>query len=188
MWTADHTCGRREAVDESGEQPEEQPNGLETMVGSERPRALPKRQSGRNGEERNGSKRQEEEKKATRCTLSFTSQPQPQAAAATAAVRLQRRADQLKDLIGAVQACVEGFQSDTGEMSQLDEWVREPTDVLDAAENSTRTETVVGQICERVRSQMTVAKDAMKFSAVECPLRCESLGSRLRALHWLETC
>ena len=27
MWTADHTCGRREAVDESGEQPEEQPNG-----------------------------------------------------------------------------------------------------------------------------------------------------------------
>ena len=22
MWTADHTCGRRESVDESGEQPE----------------------------------------------------------------------------------------------------------------------------------------------------------------------
>ena len=32
MWTADHTCGRREAVDESGEQPEEQPNRPVMMV------------------------------------------------------------------------------------------------------------------------------------------------------------
>ena len=76
MWTADHTCGRREAVDESGEQPEEQPNRLETMMRSERPRALPKRQRGRQGEERNGIKERRGEKKATHCTSSSTLQPQ----------------------------------------------------------------------------------------------------------------
>ena len=36
MWTADHTCGRCEAVDENGEQPEEQPNRLETNDGGRR--------------------------------------------------------------------------------------------------------------------------------------------------------
>ena len=47
MWTADHTCGRREAVDESGEQPEGQPNRLAMTPGSKkRPRAKPKRQEG----------------------------------------------------------------------------------------------------------------------------------------------
>ena len=50
VWTADHTCGRREAAGESGEQPEEQPNRLETMMGSDRPSVKPKRQRGRNGE------------------------------------------------------------------------------------------------------------------------------------------
>ena len=50
MWTADHTCGRREAVDESGEQPEGQPNRFGMTIGSKRPRASPKRQRGRNGE------------------------------------------------------------------------------------------------------------------------------------------
>ena len=52
MWTTDHTCGRREAVDESGEQPEEQPNRLVTMKGSKRPRVFPKRQRERQGEEK----------------------------------------------------------------------------------------------------------------------------------------
>ena len=42
MWTADHISRRREAVDESGEQPEKQPNRLAVMTGSKRPRALPK--------------------------------------------------------------------------------------------------------------------------------------------------
>ena len=76
MWTADRTCGRREAVDESGEQPEEQPNRLETMTGSERPSALPKRQRGRQREERNGSKKRRGEQKTTHCTSSSTSQTQ----------------------------------------------------------------------------------------------------------------
>ena len=39
MWTAD-TCGRREAVDERGEQPEGQLNRLAMTIGSKRPRAL----------------------------------------------------------------------------------------------------------------------------------------------------
>ena len=54
MRTADHTCGRREAVDGSGELPEEQPNRLERVTGSERPRALLKRQKGRRGKEVGG--------------------------------------------------------------------------------------------------------------------------------------
>ena len=99
-------CGQRtthadsETVDESGEQPEEQPNRLETVTGSKRPRALPKRQRRRNGEGRNGSKGELKKKKATLCTLSSTSQPQRQqlqqppspAAAATAGatMRLQQ--------------------------------------------------------------------------------------------------
>ena len=45
MLTADRTSGRRETVDESGEQPEEQPNRLETVVGLRRPRE-PKRLRG----------------------------------------------------------------------------------------------------------------------------------------------
>ena len=93
MWTADHTCGRREGADESGEQPEEQPNRLETMTGSERPRAVPKRQRGGQGEEGNGTKERRGEKKATHCTSSSTLQtqktPTTAAAAATAAMRLQ---------------------------------------------------------------------------------------------------
>ena len=36
--------------------------------------------------------------------------------------------------------------------------------------------------CCTVRTD--VAEDATEFSAVKGPLRCESLGSRLRALHW----
>ena len=76
MWAADHTCGRRESADESGEQPEEQPNRLETMTGSERPRAVPKRQRERQGEEGNGTKERRREKKATHCTSSSTLQTQ----------------------------------------------------------------------------------------------------------------
>ena len=76
MLTADHACGLRETVDESGEQPEGQPNRLAMMIGSRRPRAQPKRQRVRNGEGRNGSKGQTERKKATQCTLSSTSQAQ----------------------------------------------------------------------------------------------------------------
>ena len=48
-------------------------------------------------------------------------------------------------------------------MSQLDEWVREPADVLDAAGNSTQTETVAGQICEKARSQMTAVRECSVF-------------------------
>ena len=49
MWTTDHTNGRREAVDEHGEQPEGQPYGLAMTTGSKRPRVWLKRQRGRNG-------------------------------------------------------------------------------------------------------------------------------------------
>ena len=55
MWTADHTCGRREGVDETGEQQEGQPNRLATMTGSQRPGALPKRQRGEKMEKRTNS-------------------------------------------------------------------------------------------------------------------------------------
>ena len=66
VWTTDHTCGRREAVEECGEQPRE-------------PRGKRARQNGSQGEKgRNGSKRQRGEKKATPYTLSFTFQPQQQ--------------------------------------------------------------------------------------------------------------
>ena len=51
MWTADRTCERREGVDESGEQPEGQPNRLVMTTGSKRPGAQPKRQRRRRGEE-----------------------------------------------------------------------------------------------------------------------------------------
>ena len=81
MWTADHTCGRREAVDESGEQPEEQPNRFVTMKGSKRPRVLPKRQRGRSGEE----KKEEKDRTnsgvkilCTSCCTLQTQQPQQQ--------------------------------------------------------------------------------------------------------------
>ena len=50
VWTADHTWGRREAVDECGEQPEGQPNRLAFTIGSNRPRAQPERQRRRSGE------------------------------------------------------------------------------------------------------------------------------------------
>ena len=40
MWTTDHTCGLREAVDERGQQPEGPPSGLAMMIESKRPRAL----------------------------------------------------------------------------------------------------------------------------------------------------
>ena len=49
MWTADHTCGRREAVDESGEQPEERPNRLVTVTGSERPQSFAEEAKGETG-------------------------------------------------------------------------------------------------------------------------------------------
>ena len=48
--------GRREGVDESGEQSEGQPNRPATTTGSKRPRALPKRQRERNGEEQKEEK------------------------------------------------------------------------------------------------------------------------------------
>ena len=93
MWTADHTCGRREAVDESGEQPEEQPNRPETVTGSERPRALSKRQRGRQGRERNESKGEPEEDSNTLHVIfhlaNATTPTTAAAAAATAAMRLQ---------------------------------------------------------------------------------------------------
>ena len=68
MWTADHTCGRREAVDESVEQPEEQPNRLAMMTRSKRPRALPKRQRVRNGEEKREEKDRTNSAVKTLCT------------------------------------------------------------------------------------------------------------------------
>ena len=64
VWTTDHTCGRREAVDERGEQPR----------GQRGKRARPNMSQEKKG--RNGSKGQRGEKKATHCTSSSTSQPQ----------------------------------------------------------------------------------------------------------------
>ena len=74
----DHTCGRREAVDEPGEQPEKLPNRLMMTTESKRPGVLPKRQKERNGEEGSGSKGEIEGKKATPGMLSSTSLQQPQ--------------------------------------------------------------------------------------------------------------
>ena len=71
MWTADHTCGRREDVDES-EQPEEQPNRLETMTRSKRPRVLPKRQRGRSGEEKKEEKNRTDSAVKILCTSCYT--------------------------------------------------------------------------------------------------------------------
>ena len=78
VWTADHTCRRREAVDKSGEQQEGRPNRPAMDTGSKRSRAQPKRLRGRNGEGRNGSKGEIEEKRATPCTPCCTYQQQPQ--------------------------------------------------------------------------------------------------------------
>ena len=90
MLTTGHTCGRREAVDKSGEQPEGQPNRLATMTGSKRPRVLPKRHRERRGEE----ERDRQNKQCNENTLHLvltTATPTAAAAtaAATAAVRLQ---------------------------------------------------------------------------------------------------
>ena len=52
VWIADHACGRREGVDESGEQPEKQPNRLATMTGLKKPGVLPKRQRREMGKKR----------------------------------------------------------------------------------------------------------------------------------------
>ena len=68
MWTADHTCGRREGVDGSGEQPEGQPNRLATMTGSKRPRVFPKVQRVRNGEEKKEEKDRRNSAVNTLCT------------------------------------------------------------------------------------------------------------------------
>ena len=65
MWTADHTCG---AVDESGEQPEEQPNRLETVTGSERPRVLPKQRE-RKGKEMGARENQKRREQHLACFL-----------------------------------------------------------------------------------------------------------------------
>ena len=58
--TDPHMRTAPEAVDESGEQPEEQPNRLVTMKGSKRPRVLPKRQRERRGEEKKRRERQKQ--------------------------------------------------------------------------------------------------------------------------------
>ena len=76
VWTADHTCRRREAVDESGEQPEGRPSRSAMETGSQRSRAQPKGQRGRKGEGSNGSKGEMEEKKAIPCTSYSTFPPQ----------------------------------------------------------------------------------------------------------------
>ena len=63
MWTTDHTCGRREAVDEHGEQPEGRPNRPVMKIGSKRPRAWPKRQRGRNGKKGMGARENQKRRK-----------------------------------------------------------------------------------------------------------------------------
>ena len=68
MRTADHICGRGEDVDGSGEQPEEPSNKLAMMTGSKRPRALPKRQRERNGEEKKDEKDRTNSAVKTLCT------------------------------------------------------------------------------------------------------------------------
>ena len=97
-------CGQRttladgEAVDESGEQPEGQPNRLATMAGSKRPRASPKRQRRRTGMKR----KKRPNKQCSENTLhrvlhlpsNATATPAAMTAAATA-MRLQWLADKV---------------------------------------------------------------------------------------------
>ena len=52
----DRTCRRHEAVDESGDQPEGQPNRLAMTAGSKRPGAQPKRLTERRGKKRKGER------------------------------------------------------------------------------------------------------------------------------------
>ena len=61
--TAERTCGRREAVDEPGEQPEGRPNRPAMTTGSKRPRAQLKRQRERNGVEETGARENEKRRK-----------------------------------------------------------------------------------------------------------------------------
>ena len=112
VWTADRTCGRREAVDESGEQPEGRPNRPATTTGSKRPRAQPKRQRERNGEGRNGSKGEPEEKKATPCTLSSTSQPQQLQPLQQVQQQQQQRQRQLQCGHSSSSVCRESWHYD----------------------------------------------------------------------------
>ena len=100
MDSVTHTCGRREAVDESGEQPEGQPNRLGMMAGSKRPRALPKRQSERNEEEKDRTNSENTLHIVLYLPSNATATPTATTAAATAAtgawsaaMRLQQPAD-----------------------------------------------------------------------------------------------
>ena len=91
MWTADRTCERREGVDESGEQPEGQPNRLVMTTGSKRPGAQPKRQRERRGERRKGE-RQTRQCNANVLHVVFhfpTASTETATPAAAATVRLQ---------------------------------------------------------------------------------------------------
>ena len=75
MWTADHTCGRREAVDESGEQPEEQPNRL-VKERVEETQSFAEEAEGRSGEEKKEEKDRTNSAVKTLCTSCCTLQTQ----------------------------------------------------------------------------------------------------------------
>ena len=60
--TTDRTCGRREAVDECGEQPERQPNRLEMAILSKRPRCRRGR-GGQMGKEETGVRENQKRRK-----------------------------------------------------------------------------------------------------------------------------
>ena len=86
MWTAVHTCERREGVDESGERPEGQPNRLATMTGSRRPRVLPKRQRGEKWRRKERRERQHKQYSENTLHIVLHFPNNANATAATAAV------------------------------------------------------------------------------------------------------
>ena len=137
------------------------------MMCGEQPRESREKRARQNrsqGKGENGSKGQwGEEKKATHCISSSTSQPQPQA-------QHPQQQQQQRQL----QSEQRGFSDDRFTCRPPWEKRQLPWDQ--------------GYMLSCYTVRTDVAKNATKLSAVKCPLRCESLGSRLRLQHWLETC
>ena len=91
MWPTDHSCGRREAVDEPGELPEGQPNRPAMKIGSKRargPAEEAEEEKWRRKKWKHGRIRREESN-TLHIVFHFANATTPTRAAATAAVRLQ---------------------------------------------------------------------------------------------------
>ena len=93
MWTADHTCGRREAVGKSGEQPEEQPNRLEDNDGVGETQSFAEEAEGEIGGKKKWKQRAMGRKESNTLHVVFhfadAATPTAAVAAATAAMRFQ---------------------------------------------------------------------------------------------------